>query len=238
MRLVLCAAAAALLSGCAYKAQAPVRPALDVYNNYADKIPGKYALFVDGSTLNRTARIRGFQCSAHNFPVEAAESFELSALRTLEQLVDGIERVDTPLDSPSMVARGLTGQIIIKAIDPIITVEFVPGFWVATPEGEAEISANVEAYGHKGRVFGSSVTATGVSSVSSGGISCSGGCGGGERGDWRRHPQTYAPDWRAPQQCATTQRRRVRGSVPASGPCLNQRRRAPVRTPSDARRRG
>lgn len=174
MKIIIAAVAAALLSGCAYKAQAPVRPALDVYNNYSERVPGNFALVTDGSSLNRTARIRGVHCSAHNFPVEAGEAFELSAFQTLEQLVESVERVPSALDGPALAARGFTGQIIIRAIDPIITVEFVPGFWSATIEGEAELSANVEAYGHGGRIFGTTATARGV-----GGSSSSFGCGEG-----------------------------------------------------------
>lgn len=100
------AAAALLLGACSYKASAPVSPAYDVYSNYPDKIPGRFALHVDAEELNREVRVRGYACSAHTYAVKGESAFVQSTLRTIEDLVQSVQLVDDPLDRASLRAGG------------------------------------------------------------------------------------------------------------------------------------
>lgn len=80
-----------MLSGCAYKAEVVDAPAYNVVSSYGEKIPGRWLLFVDAAPLNRPTKPSGFACSAHSFPIVAANASATSAKETIANLVETVE---------------------------------------------------------------------------------------------------------------------------------------------------
>lgn len=147
----------ALAAGCSYNAPAKVSPSFNVYSNYGEKIPGRYALYVDNDKMFGTFKVSGFACSAHNYPLDARSAFSVSVQKTLEQLFDSIEVVPTKLDRTGIGAGGFDGFILVEADDLDIDLKVIPNFFTATMEADAEIVANYSVDGANGRVVGGSV---------------------------------------------------------------------------------
>lgn len=176
-RIAVCVsviAAAGLLGGCAYNAPVAVTPNLNVYSSYGEKLPGSYALYVDGEAFSQTVRPTGYNCSAHNFPVDMRDSFRQSVVKTMQQLVDEVEVVQNPISADGLVRSGKRGQIIVRADGMTARVQFIPGFWSATSVSSVELTANMSVDGPNGRVLGTTAEGTGTAQGEAG-LMCGGG---------------------------------------------------------------
>lgn len=165
---------AVLLVGCAYNATAPVTPAYDVFSNYEEPVPGNFALHVNGDDVVGDFRVRGFVCSAHSFPFDGRDTFELSVQQTLENLIENIEIVDRPLTRSELHERQMSGQISVEARDFDVELRTIQGFWSVDMDAEAQLAATVTVDSPQGRVFGTTVAGDG-DDVGHAGIACEGG---------------------------------------------------------------
>lgn len=147
-------------AACSYPVTVAPAPALDVYASYTEKLPGKYALLVEATSLSRTIAATGQACSAHNYPANANEAFKVSAVKTIEGLVETIEVVSTPMSRETMGQKGYRGLIIVKADDYSARLMFVPDFWSATATASADVSGSIVIDGPNGRLFGTSSSST------------------------------------------------------------------------------
>ncbi len=163
-----------LTVGCAYNAPIDVAPAYDVYSNYDDKLEGHYALYVDAEEMVQRAKVKGFACSAHSFPVDGEAQFETSVLRTFENLVESVEVVDRPLSQEALVSGGYKAQLIVEVRDVDIDLVVIPGFWSSEIEADVEIAASVEAINYEGKLLGSTIEGDG-DAIAGAGMACEGG---------------------------------------------------------------
>ena len=97
---------AALLSACAYNAPVDVSPAYNVYSNYEDKLPGRYALYVDSAEAKGEGEVKGFACSAHSYPYDGEAPFSSSVVATFRNIVEEVELVAMPMDAAALSAGG------------------------------------------------------------------------------------------------------------------------------------
>jgi len=144
--------------GCAHNAPIDIAPSYDVYSNYDDKMPGKFALTVDASEMTKEIKPDGFVCSAHTFPVDGASAFETSVLKTFENLVEEVVLLDNPLNQSSLKSQGYRAQLVVKARDLDVDLKVIQGFWTAEIEADVEITASVEAINvAQGKVLGATI---------------------------------------------------------------------------------
>lgn len=162
-----------IMSGCAYNAPVEVSPAYNVYSNYEDKLPGRYALFVDSEKMKGEGRTRGIACSAHSYPYDGRDPFKQSVLATFRNLVEEVEFVDTPLSSESLTAQGYVAQLSVEVESAEVDLTVHQGFWTAEIEADTEITASVQAAGKDGRLLGSSIEGR-DDAVADGGMACEG----------------------------------------------------------------
>lgn len=172
--LITIVCAILLLSGCSYKATTNINPATSIYSNYADKVPGKYALYVDAEEMMDIFKVSGYACSAHKYPVDARHAFRVSVERTLENIIEELEVVDSPLDRVAIRARKLSGMIVVEADELEIDLTVIPGFWSAKMKADVEITAKVQIDNEAGRLLGTSVEGDDDYLAESGGA-CAGG---------------------------------------------------------------
>ena len=172
--VVVVSLAVVVLSGCTYKATTNINPATSIYSNYSDKVPGKYALYVDSEKMADTFKVSGYACSAHKYPVDARHAFSVSVERTLENIVEGLEVVPVPIDREGLRAREFTGMILVEARDLEIDLIVIPGFWTAEMKADAEITASIQVDGPDGRLLGTSVEGEDDYTTDAG-AGCSGG---------------------------------------------------------------
>lgn len=165
---------ALLLAGCAYKADPIAAGSYDVVTSYSHKLGGKYLLYVGSEQLNTVVRPGALTCSAHSFPIEAADGFKGSVRATLANLVDTIEVVEAPIPTDQLKARGARGLIVVRAdnLDGRLRVE--PGFWSANMATEVRITASVTVDGPSGRLYGSTFDGLGKGDAGAG-FACEGG---------------------------------------------------------------
>jgi hypothetical protein len=148
-------------SGCTYDASVANSPAFNVYSNYSDKIPGRFALYVDDRKVGaRVANVRTHACSAHSFRVETGSSFATSVHQTFRNLVEEIEVVPQPVAGADLGSRGFTGMIAVAMEDADFELTFIEGFWSDQVEGEAEYVARILVDGPQGRVLGTTAEAS------------------------------------------------------------------------------
>ena len=173
-RMTCIAIVGVALAGCAYNAPVPVAANLNVYSSYGEKLPGRYALYVETEAFNQTVRPTGYQCAAYHFPVDMKESFRQSVVQTVTQLVDELEVVQSPLSTEALSKAGLKGQIAVRADSMTARIQFIPGFWSSTAESNVELTANLSVDGPTGRVLGTTAEGNGSGQNDAGAF-----CGGG-----------------------------------------------------------
>ena len=161
------------VSGCAYQAPVVSTPNLNVYTSYSTKLPGGYLLYVDAESFSQTIHATGIACSAHTYPLDARAAFKEATVKTLEQLVEHVEVVETPVAFDRAAADGKAGVIVFKGDEIQARFSMVPGFWTSSAEANVDLTAAVSVDGRGGRLFGSEASGTGHAEAPAGGM-----CGG------------------------------------------------------------
>ncbi len=140
------------LSACASPVDpAPVAPQI-VTSSYGEKIPGRYALYVDGSSLRADARMVGFLCSAFHWPIDAENTFKQSVAGSLQNVFTDI----TLISSPNMPS-GYDGMVIVRGESLEIEVNQITQFLTNIMEAEATIKIEATVDRRSGRIFGTSI---------------------------------------------------------------------------------
>lgn len=170
MKYFTLAVSIAALAGCSYAVKPVSAPAVNVYSSYEDKIPGKWVVVVaDTSDLVREIKPSGFTCSAHKYPFDAGDSIRLSVQNTLQNVFEEIELRSVNPTLEEIERTGFSGYLMIRvtAFQPRLSCS--PGFWEASCTATSELAIGVDAFGHSGKLLGTSV---------SGSKSSDGGAGG------------------------------------------------------------
>lgn len=145
---------ALISSACTYNAP-PVKPqTVEIDSDFKEKIPGKFAIFIASEKMNGQVRIIGQACSGNKYVIDARDSFRTSTYKTVEKLVESLERVAAPLSNEEILARNLTGliDVRVKALD--IDMQVVTPMWGRVKlDSEAEIELRVKVEGPHGRLF-------------------------------------------------------------------------------------
>lgn len=174
-KIAILALVGSVITGCSYNAPVQISAAYDVNSSYEEKVPGKWAIWIDGSELkDKGVKSASYACSAHKFPVDAAKVFEKSTLNTFSNLVESIERVDNPIPAKKLGELGYTGQIIVEGEDLDVDLTFTPGFFTTSGEAEVEFEASLSAFLQSGKVLGTTVSGSGEGEGDAG-SACEGG---------------------------------------------------------------
>ena len=164
----------AILQSCQYRAEPVPVGAFNIYSSYDQKLPGKYLLLVDAVALDKDVRPTGLECSAHTYPLALSDAFRSAAVQTMGNLVHEVELVTAPVGRDELAGRGARGMIVVRGEQLIARLRAVPGLWSATIETDVEIVSSIIVDGRNGRLLGATVSGTGRSEASAGGM-CSGG---------------------------------------------------------------
>lgn len=174
MKQVCVIASVLALTGCAYSADPIAIGAYDAVTSYSSKLPGKYLLYVADDQLDAVVHPAGVACSAHTFPIQAAEGFRGSVAATLANLADKVEVIAEPVAADQLRAKGARGLIVVRADKLDGRLDVVPGFWSANITTEMRITASVTVDGPAGRLYGSTFDSFGRGDAPSG-FACEGG---------------------------------------------------------------
>lgn len=166
-------AAALTLGACAFQADPAPVAAVNVFQSYDNKVPGRWLLVVDGAAFAKPVKPIGLACSAHTYPVNASGAFRASVLRALQNVMDSVEMVESAPTGAALGPRGYAGIIRVTADTMNVNLSFQPGVWTASATASVETVANLAVDGPRGRIFGTS--AEGVGSGNVGEVGCPGG---------------------------------------------------------------
>ena len=167
-------AAVGMLAACSYDVQTVTAPQLNVYSNYDEQVPNRWALVVEPTALTTTARSSSYQCSAHAFPIDLAGSFPPSVTATFENVVQEIDVLERPIPASVLVQRGYAGQIQIRGEAVRARLNFLPGFFQANVDATVELEVGLVVDNGEGRALGTRASGMGRADGSAG-IYCSGG---------------------------------------------------------------
>ena len=175
MRLLALLVAGLALLGCTYKAEVLETPAYDVVSSYANKVPGKWLLYVDAAPLQKPVAPEGVACSFHRFPIDMAGPFATSVRQTISNVVESVEVVDAPKNQQQVTALGARGLIIVRGEEIRPRLEVHQGFWEADMSSSVTLVASVQVDGARTeRLLGTTVEGQGDGDQGSG-IACEGG---------------------------------------------------------------
>ncbi|MEW6264301.1 MAG: hypothetical protein AB1641_14620 [Thermodesulfobacteriota bacterium] len=128
--------------GCAYKVQPTSVRAINLYNQYEEKIPGLFGLVVDDTLkdIKREIKPSTYFCSAHVYPLDTGNSL-ISSIRTM---VGSLFEQTTDLSSlHSFEKSEYKGIIYVRLIDFTPKLNFYPGFWSGSCAATTEISLEI-----------------------------------------------------------------------------------------------
>lgn len=161
-KIALTILAALSAAACAHQAPVAVAPNLNVYSSYGEKLPGSYLLFVDGGALDTVVKPTGMNCSFHSYPVQLAQPFRQSVVKTVEQLVENVQVVDRPLTLADLQNQGKAGMIIVKAENINARLQVIEGFWSSSADSTVELTASLTVDAVPGgRLLGTSASGDG-----------------------------------------------------------------------------
>lgn len=147
-----------LLTGCTYQVAVQPASATAEYTSYTDKVPGKFALYIDAAQMSTSAEQLTQGCPLSKFPINASEAFRTSTVQTFQKIVQTVDVVDAPLPKEELIQKGYRGLISVRADSFIVHMAVIPGFWTATIEGDASLSVGVLVDGPTDRLFDASVS--------------------------------------------------------------------------------
>ncbi|WP_165913511.1 hypothetical protein [Marichromatium gracile] len=163
-----------LVASCAYQVPVDIKPSYSIYSSYDQRLPGTAAIFVDSEGASDEIRVSGLTCSAHKFPVNAEFGIEAAIIKTLDNLIENIQRVEKPLSQTQLSLSGAKAMIIVKVEDMDVDLKVIPGFLSADMESEAEVVLGVIVETKNGRQLGKTVSGDGEGRAAAGGA-CEGG---------------------------------------------------------------
>lgn len=167
MRYVILLSALAV-GACTFDAKPPPVAAVNVYQSYENKVPGRWAVYVDGSAFKKRATMIGLVCSAHTFPVDAEQPFRASVFRALQGAVDNLTLLDTPPSVETLRIQRLSGVIRVTADSMQARLGFAQAMWTGQATARVEMIANVSVEGRGGRLLGTTAEGSGSADQSGG----------------------------------------------------------------------
>lgn len=167
---VITSLASLVLIGCTHTGTVSSVTAANIYSGYDTKIYGGSTFTVDTNSLTKLKKddsVKGLQCGAHRFPVDAGEAFTSSIPGMLDAVFyDATQSVADPRKNlPNFVFR-------VERFDP--TLKFNRKFFGADAESTVELTVSVVGTLNGKRVFGTTVDSQRTKSAD-GGMFCEGG---------------------------------------------------------------
>ena len=158
-RAILASLSVAMLAGCSYGAQTSISPSYNVPSSYDRKLEGDYAVQVNGETMQEDVSVSGFNCSAHDYPLDMRSAFETSTIKTLQQVVDNAKLVKNALSRADMKKQNFQGFVRVEGrnVDTDLTVD--QGFFSSDMKAEVQLVATINVDTPKGRALGTTVSA-------------------------------------------------------------------------------
>ena len=165
MRGLACIAVAAACAGggCSYQVQTATAPQLDVYSDYASKVPGKWALVVDADAYHAAVSPTGMSGALCVFHLDLASSFRDLAAQTFGSLAQ-VDALARPLPADGFASLGYAGEIEITGDGLRPRVTFAQGLLTATALADVSLDADLVVTDSRGMVLRTSATGTGEGS--------------------------------------------------------------------------
>lgn len=176
MRALGVAAIGLALTACSYQAVPAVTQAVAVYTTHSTKVPGRYALVVETDEMRDDAKIRGFTCSAHSFPVDMRANFKASVAATMQGIVEEVTLASEGARADSLTLDGYDGVIRVRVEHFDVKMDHIQGFWSADIEADADLTAGLIVDKGDTRVVARTFNAR-KDAISGAGMACSGGAG-------------------------------------------------------------
>lgn len=172
-RLVL-AAVVVGLSGCSYDVQTMSAPQLNVYSDYSDRVPSKWALVVETGSIAVVAHSSSPQCSVHSFPLDLTSSFRPSVTATFENITQETDVLDAPIAAEALERGDYAGLIQVRGESLRTQLDFIVGRSTDNVVATVYLDVGLVVDSAAGRVLGGVASGMGRAIGDAGEL-----CGGG-----------------------------------------------------------
>lgn len=161
-RVFHCAGLLLLLAGCTREVAVEPAPALEVYSNYATKVPGKWLIVFVSVPMSRDIQLPGRICSEVDYPFDAQKAMGDSVVATFRNLVEEARKGDVNSHGDyTGVIRVSTSDMRLSTHD----METSSGFGFAAT---VEFDVHMTVTGPQGRLLDAETTGTGTSNGNAG----------------------------------------------------------------------
>jgi len=163
--------ASLLVAGCAWNAlysKPSVIPVQVAFSGFKKPYPGKYLLFVSGAGFERKVQVGGLVCTAHDFSLNVVRSFEESVQKTLANVVEKLEVIETTMTQKQIKAARARAMIVVKARELAAHLMVSPGLFSKDSEARVKISAGVQVLKTQGGLFAERVSSVNTTSLTIG----------------------------------------------------------------------
>lgn len=147
---------AVLVAGCSWNAlnsQSTVPFAHVAFSDVEKRHPGKHLLLLSVAGFDHAVAVQGLVCTSHDYPLDAAKSFETSLKKSLANLVEEIEIVSAPMTQKQIKVAKARALITITADRLSGQLLVSPGFLTKDSQATIKMSARVEVLKPRGKPF-------------------------------------------------------------------------------------
>ena len=158
------------LAGCTHTGTVSTVRATNVYSGHDSKVPGKVTYIVDTTSLSKLKKddtVSGYQCGAHNYPVDGTEAFRASIPAMLEAVFENHAAAETP-------QKG-TVQLLFRVERFEPRLKFNRKFFGSDADATVDIAVSITGTLDGKRIFGTSVDGQRTKSGDGGAFCGSGG---------------------------------------------------------------
>ncbi len=161
--IIALAAVAALGSACTHQVLPQVSAARTLYSSYDEKIPGQFALLLDGSlrALDQQIRPSTASCGASYFPVVAGDVLAASTAQTMEEIFEDVWLREQPPPDWELRIRKMGGVVFVKLDEFEPRLRCAGGAFFPSCIATTELSLGIRVSGPDGTLLGASVSGDG-----------------------------------------------------------------------------
>jgi hypothetical protein len=170
------AASLLLAAGCTHQIQTTIAPDTSFYRESAEKIPGRYAIFIQSGTWGGKASVSTWQCGAHSYAFNSNYTFQQAVMGTLQRALAQPVRVQSPIAQGDLAKDGYAAQIAVHTAGFKPQIAFQAGFMTAKAVASVDATVQVVGVAPDAKLFQWSLQGSGQGVGPDSGF-----CGGGDQ---------------------------------------------------------
>ncbi|MGI9298637.1 MAG: hypothetical protein ACR2QC_12180 [Gammaproteobacteria bacterium] len=144
---------AVLSAGCSTNVVPKIDADALAYKGQADKVPGRFALYVSVDAVEDVMTLDSHGCSHHIELSGTTRQFMVSTQQTIDNIFEDVEFVNAPLGRSALLREQYDGMIAVEVRSLEIEMDIGGGGFTPWFESEVEIAVDASVDSITGRLF-------------------------------------------------------------------------------------